>query len=267
MNFEGEVYARIGRNETNAALRNSALEFMLLSIQAQYSYNFSWLGRPIIQYPQDMVAMQELIWLVKPDLIVETGIAHGGSLIMNASLLALIDYSEAIEKRKYLDPRTGGRRVLGIDIEVRSHNRVAIENHPMAHKIDIIEGNSVDPDIIARVYDYARQYKTILICLDSNHTHSHVLAELEAYAPLTSVGSYTIVFDTIIQDMPDKTFSDRPWSKGDNPKTAVREYLNFIKQEGRKAADGMPLTFEVDKMMENKLVITVAPEGFLKRKE
>jgi len=218
-----------------------------------YAYNFDWLGRPIIQTPVDMVAMQELIWKIKPDLIIETGIAHGGSLIMNASLLAMLDYCDAIENGEMLDPSMPKRRVLGIDIDIRAHNCAAIEAHPMANRIDMIQGSSVAQDIISQVHEYSKNYKKILISLDSNHTHEHVLAELEAYAPLTSVGCYCIVFDTNVEDMPADMFPDRPWGAGDNPKTAVWEYLKTHNE------------FEVDKVIQNKLLITVAPDGYLKR--
>lgn len=241
------------------------LNFIMSSLKDKYSYNFSWLSRPIIQYPQDMVAIQELVWQVKPDLIIETGIAHGGSLILSASLLALLDYCEAVEARTTLDPQSVRRRVLGIDIDIRAHNRAAIEAHPLSHRIDMIQGSSIVPEIVDQVCAKAKGYERILVCLDSNHTHDHVLAELEAYAPLTSMDSYCVVFDTIIEDMPDDLFPDRPWSKGNNPKTAVWEYLRRLKDEGRSAADGAPLHFEIDKMIENKLLVTVAPEGYLKR--
>ncbi len=218
-----------------------------------YTYNNSWLGRPIIQYPQDMVAMQELIWSVKPDLIIETGIAHGGSLILNASVLAMLDMAEAIETGTTLNPRESRRKVLGIDIDIRSHNRAAIEAHPMSSRISMIQGSSIAPEIIEQVREAARGYKRILVSLDSNHTHEHVLAELEAYAPLTSVGSYCVVFDTLIEDMPAEMFPDRPWGPGNNPKTAVWEYLKSHPE------------FGIDKSIQNKLLITVAPDGFLVR--
>ena len=214
MLFENEVKNRIEANSHNSDLRNAVDDFMRLSTTPKYSYNFSWLGRPIIQYPQDVVAMQELIWQVKPDLIIETGIAHGGSLILSASMLAMIDYCEAAEGGITLDPKASRRRVLGLDIDIRTHNRVAIEVHPLAHKIDMIQGSSIDPGIIAQVHRHAKGYEHILVCLDSNHTHEHVLAELEAYAPLVSPDSYCVVFDTIIEDMPNDMFPDRPWGKG-----------------------------------------------------
>ena len=231
----------------------------------KYSYNFSWLDRPIIQYPQDIVAMQEVIWQVKPDLVIETGIAHGGSLIFYASMLALLDICEASEAGQQLDPKNSKRKVLGIDIEIRPHNRVAIEAHPMFSRIQMIEGSSIAPEVIEQVRKIASNYERVLVCLDSMHTHDHVLAELEAYAPLVSVGSYCVVFDTIIEDMPPGSFPDRPWDKRNNPKSAVWEYLRILREEGRTASDGLPLNFEIDKHIENKLLITVAPDGYLKR--
>ena len=241
------------------------LDFIISSLADKYSYNFEWLSRPIIQYPQDIVAMQELIWHIKPDLIIETGIAHGGSLILSASVLVLLDYCEAVAAGQMLDPRATRRRVLGIDIDIRPHNRAAIAAHPLSHRIDMIQGSSIAPAIVAQVHEIARDYKRVLVFLDSNHTHEHVLAELEAYAPLASRGSYCVVFDTLIEDLPDGTFPDRPWRKGDNPKTAVWEYLRRLREEGRKTPAGEALAFEIDKSFENKLLITVAPDGYLKR--
>jgi cephalosporin hydroxylase len=234
-------------------------------IRYNYAQNFSWLGRPIIQVPQDIYALQEIIWQIKPDLIIETGIAHGGSLIMSASMLALMDYCDAIENHSVIDPQKSKRRVLGIDIDIRSHNRAAIEAHPMNHLIEMIQGSSIDSEVVEKVKSVAKRYERILICLDSNHTHGHVLAELEAYAPLTSDGSYCIVWDTGVEDLPVGFCKDRPWDKGDNPKTAVWEYLRRLEEEGRLAADGTPLKFEIDHVIENKLMITASPDGFLRR--
>ena len=220
----------------------------------QYTYNFTSLGRPIIQFPQDMVALQEIVWAVRPDLIIETGIAHGGSLILSASMLALLDYCDAVASGQVLDPKATCRRVLGIDIDIRAHNRSAIEAHPMAHRIDMIQGSSVAPEIIAQVHKAAMGFKRVMVILDSNHTHAHVLAELQAYAPLVSVGSYCVVFDTVIEDMPPGSFPDRPWDVGNNPKTAVHEFLS-------RNSD-----FTVDAEIEAKLLITVAPGGYLRRR-
>ena len=252
MEFKVECVDRV-KSYPNSKIEETAKVFMVESTQPKYSYNFSWMGRPIIQYPQDMVAMQELIWDVKPDLIVETGIAHGGSLIMNASLLAMLDYCEAIESGALIDPKKPKRRVLGIDIDIREHSRVAIEAHPISNRIDMIQGSSIAPEIIAQVKDYAKNYKRILISLDSNHTHEHVLAELQAYAELTSVNSYCVVFDTIVEDLPPNFYPGRTWGPGNNPKTAVLEYLKSHPE------------FEIDKSIQNKLLITVAPDGYLKR--
>jgi len=241
--FDDEVAARIRDNGENRPLLEIARAFTAASTVPKYSYNFSWLGRPIIQYPQDIVAMQELIWTVQPDLIVETGIAHGGSLIFYASLLEL-------------NAACGGPRdaaVLGIDIDIRAHNRQAIEAHPLFKRISMIQGSSVAPEIMEQVRAAARGKQRVLVCLDSNHTHDHVLAELQAYAPLTSVGSYCVVFDTLIDDLPADRYPDRPWGPGDNPKTAVREYLRSHPE------------FEIDKRVDYKLLISVAPDGYLKR--
>jgi cephalosporin hydroxylase len=180
---------------------------------------------------------------VQPDLIVETGIAHGGSLIFSASMLEL-------------NAACGGpadARVLGVDIDIRAHNRKAIEAHPMFRRISMIEGSSISADVIRQVQAAAAGRQRVLVCLDSNHTHEHVLAELEAYAPLTTVGSYCVVFDTIVEDLPAGMYPDRPWGPGDNPKTAVHAYLKAHPE------------FEIDKGMDHKLLISVAPEGYLRR--
>lgn len=219
----------------------------------KYAYNFRWLGRPAIQFPQDQIALQELIWQVRPDLIIETGIAHGGSLAFSASMLALLDITDTIDSGGLMDPKVSKRKVLGLDIDIRPHNKAAIEAHPMASRIQMIQGSSVDPVIIAQVHTIAKGYNKILVCLDSNHTHEHVLAELEAYAPLTSKDSYCIVYDTAVEDMPAALAGDRPWGPGNNPKTAVWEYLRAHPE------------FEIDRSIENKLLITVAPDGYLKR--
>jgi cephalosporin hydroxylase len=263
--FERERRANIDGLGQDRLLKDRAFQWFRHSLQYKYSYNFSSLGRPIIQYPQDMVAIQELIWQIRPDLIIETGIAHGGSLILSASMLALLDYCDAVESSQTLDPKATRRHVLGIDIDIRAHNRIAIEAHPMSHRIDMIQGSSIAPDVIAQVHQIAQAHQRILVILDSNHTHDHVLAELKAYAPLTSPGSYCIVFDTVVEDLPNEMFPDRPWGKGNNPKTATWEYMRHLKEEALVAADGAPLAFEIDSALESKLLITVAPDGYLRR--
>lgn len=251
--FSAEVRQNIASLGQDAEMLKLTHNWIRHSNQHGYTYNYSWMGRPIIQYPQDMVAMQELIWQVKPDLIIETGIAHGGSLIFSASMLAMLDLNEAIENGTTLDPHNSRRLVLGVDIDIRAHNRAAIEAHPMASRIQMIQGSSIDAATVAQVRDIASRYSRVLVSLDSNHTHEHVLAELEAYAPLTTVGSYCVVFDTLIEDMPKELFPDRTWGPGNNPKTAVWEYLKSHPE------------FEIDKSIQHKLLITVAPDGFLKR--
>ena len=240
--FKRECTEEITVQGTDAELAQSTNGWMNRANAHKYSYHFEWLGRPIIQYPQDIIAMQEIIWEVKPDLIIETGIAHGGSLIFHASMLELNAICDGPEDAQ----------VLGIDIEIRPHNRKAIETHPMFRRISMIEGSSTDKETAGQVYDFAKGKKNILVCLDSMHTHDHVLKELELYSPLVTKGSYLVVFDTIIEDMPAGSFPDRPWDKGNNPKTAVWE---FLKNNDR---------FEVDRTIENKLLITVAPDGYLR---
>jgi len=235
------------------------------SIQRHYSHNFSWLGRPVIQIPQDIYAIQEIIWKVRPSLIIETGIAHGGSLILSASILALLNYTDAVNSGSALAPSESKRRVVGIDIEIRPHNRKAIECHPLSHLIEMIEGSSVHRSVIDQVHSITKPSDQVLVFLDSNHTHDHVLQELEAYAPLVSPESYIVVWDTGIEDLPDGFIVDRPWGKGNNPKTAVWEYMRRLTEEGRKAADGGPLSFEIDKKMDYKLVVTASTDGFLRR--
>lgn len=251
--FLNEVSGNIAALGDDRALHQKTRDWLLHSAIHKYSYNFSWLGRPIIQYPQDIVAFQELVWQVKPDLIIETGIAHGGSLILSASLLAMIDLCEATESGELLDPRKPKRTVLGIDIDIRPHNRAFIEAHPMSARIDMLEGSSVDEGILSQVRAAAGGKGKVLVSLDSNHTHEHVLAELEAYAPLVTRDSYCCVFDTVIEDLPPELIHDRPWKKGDNPKTAVWAFLEQHPE------------FEIDKSIEDKLQITVAPDGFLRR--
>ena len=207
-----------------------------ISLKYEYPYHFTWLGRPIIQYPQDILIIQELIWKIKPDLVIETGIARGGSLIFTASILELI----------------GKGNVIGIDVDIRKHNREEIEKHPMFKRIKMIEGSSIDKKIVKKIFKLAERKKKILVLLDSSHTHSHVLEELKSYSPLVNKGSYVVVFDTVLEDMPKNSFPNRPWDKGDNPKTAVKE---FVKKSNR---------FKIDVDIERKLMITSNPSGFLK---
>jgi cephalosporin hydroxylase len=221
----------------DARVAKLAGELFVESCRYRYSYNFTWLGRPIIQFPEDMIAIQEIIWKTKPDLIVETGVAHGGSLIFWASLLELIG---------------GDGRVVGVDIDIRAHNRAAIEAHPMSRRIDLIQGSSTSEEVLAEVRRRAAERSRVMVILDSNHSHDHVLKELRLYSPLVKPGAYLVVCDTVVEDMPADMFADRPWGPGDSPKTAVREFLKATTR------------FEVDPEYEHKLLLSVCPEGYLK---
>jgi cephalosporin hydroxylase len=252
--FEQEVHGNVRRLGAEPGLFRQTLDWMVRTGAAgNYTYNFRWLGRPIIQYPQDMVAMQEIVWATRPDLIVETGIAHGGSLILSASLLALLDLSDAAAENRTMDPSRSGRCVLGIDIDIRPHNRTAIEAHPLASRIRMVQGSSIDPGVVAEVRSIASGFRRVMVCLDSNHTHEHVRAELDAYAPLTSVGCYCVVFDTVVEDAPAECFANRPWGPGNSPMSAVHEWLPRHPE------------FEIDRDLQHKLLITVAREGYLRR--
>ena len=212
-----------------------------------------------------MVAIQELIWTVKPDLVIEMGIAHGGSLILTSSILALIEMSQCIDEGAEMLLNSPRGRVLAVDIDIRDHNRQAIEAHPMSNRITMIEGSSVESSTVNKVWEYATGFTNIMVFLDSNHTHEHVLAELKAYAPLVSPQSYCVVFDTHVEDVPSSFYPDRPWGPGDNPKTALREYLSILNNSETTARDGEKLHFENDAELQARLQITVAPDGYLKR--
>lgn len=245
--FKKDCVAQIEAQGSDCELLAATSVWFSLANSRGYSYHFECLGRPLIQYPQDIVQVQELISQVAPDLVIETGIAHGGSLVLSASMLCLLDVMEG------LDPRQSPRKVVGVDIDIRPHNRKALDEHPLRFKMELIEGSSINPEIIQQVRSHADGVERVLVSLDSNHTHEHVLAELNAYADLVSVGSYCIVFDTVIEDLPAGSFPDRPWDVGNNPKTAVHEWLKTHHE------------FEIDKAIDNKLLISVAPNGYLWR--
>ena len=251
--FEQEVQENIKGLSRDQALQALSREWVRDVAKHKWSYNFKWMGRPAIQFPNDAWAMQELIWEVKPDLIIEAGIAHGGSLICYASMLAMLDVADAVESGSFMDPKQTKRKVLGLDIDIRLHNLEAIEQHAMRPWIQMIQGSSIAPEIVSQVHEIAKGYKRILVSLDSNHTHDHVLSELHAYAPLVSIGSYCAVFDTVVEDMPAELALNRPWGPGNNPKTAVWEYLKSHPE------------FQINTDIHSKLLITVAPDGYLRR--
>jgi cephalosporin hydroxylase len=232
--LQKEISNKLAKNDD---IKKASYAFMVSSVPSLYSYNFDWLGLPIIQFPQDIIALQEIIWATKPDIIIETGVARGGSIIFYASMLQLLN---------------NDGKVIGIDIDIRNHNRKAIEEHPLSFRVNLIQGSSIDQVIVDDVKKYIKPTDKVTVILDSNHTHEHVLAELELYSPLVTKNCYLIVMDTAIEDMPNDYFHDRPWSVGNNPKTAVHEFL--------KTTD----RFEIDESIHNKLLITVAPDGYLK---
>jgi cephalosporin hydroxylase len=236
--FKDAVKQNIIEQGNDEQLQALGKQWVKETMNKKFIYNFTWMGRPIIQHPHDTMALQELIWELKPDLIIETGIAHGGSIIFSASMLELLG---------------GEREVIAIDIDIRKHNREEIENHPMFKRIKLVEGSSIDVATIDKVKALSIGKKNIMVILDSNHTHEHVIKELELYSPFVSINNYLIVFDTWVEDVPENYYPDRPWDKGNNPKTAVWE---FIKQND---------SFVIDKSIEHKLAITLAPDGYLKR--
>lgn len=220
-------------------LKKKSVDWMLHADQYKYTYNFSWMGRPIIKYPQDIVIMQELIWNIRPDLIIETGIAHGGSIIFSSSMMELLG---------------NGGKVIAVDIDIRKHNREEIEKHPMMKNITMLEGSSVDEKIVKQIADYAKGFKKVMVVLDSNHSHEHVYRELELYTPLVSVGSYILLPDTFVEFFPKGYVTNRPWDVGNNPYTAMEAFLKTTRQ------------FVKDEEITNKLLITEAlGGGYLKR--
>jgi cephalosporin hydroxylase len=244
--FGSDKVNRINAYHNDVEFKKASADWIQLCFDRKYVYNFTWWGRPIIQHPVDMIAMQEVIFDVKPDLIIETGIAHGGSLIYWASLLELL----------------GEGRVVGVDVDIRIHNRRAIEAHPMFKRITLIEGSSVDPTVVSSIAEIAAQSRRVLVCLDSNHTRGHVLQELHAYAPLVTRGSYCVVFDTIVEFLPDTLMTNRPWKQGDNPHTAITD---FLAEQPVSDARGQEVKFEIDRHYKNKLMLSFAPDGFLHR--
>ena len=240
--FREEALKRAQSYQKNDELKKNAHDFLHVVNKAQYAYNFFWFGVPVIQIPQDLQALQEIIWETKPGVVIETGVAMGGSLIFSASMLALLEVCGEIKNGQ----------VIGIDIDIRQHNKEAINAHPLNKKITMIEGSSIDKEVISKVKELCIN-KRVMVCLDSNHTHEHVLSELRGYTPLVSKGCYCMVGDTGIEDLPEGFVTDRPWGKGNNPKTAVWEFL--------KEND----TFEIDKIIESKLILTGSPDGYLRR--
>ncbi len=237
--FKKERAEAMDAMANDAELKKKSVDWMLHADQYKYTYNFSWMGRPIIKYPQDIVIMQELIWKIRPDLIIETGIAHGGSIIFSSSMMELLG---------------NGGKVIAVDIDIRQHNREEIEKHPMMKNITMLEGSSVDEKIVQQIADYAKGFKKVMVVLDSNHSHEHVYRELELYTPLVSMGSYILLPDTFVEFFPKGYVTNRPWDVCNNPYTAMEAFLKTTTQ------------FVKDEEITNKLLITEAlGGGYLKR--
>ncbi|CAK7061649.1 MAG: Rhamnosyl O-methyltransferase [Desulfovibrio sp.] len=241
--YKAESLTRVAEYHADKDLQNMGHDFLQTAINKQYAYNFFWCGVPLLQIPQETQAMQEVIWEVKPDCIIETGVAWGGSLMFSASMLCVLESCNYI---------TNGL-VIGIDIEIRPHNKQNIQAHPLASKIHLLEGSSIDENIVAQVSRLVEDKKRILVCLDSNHTHAHVLQELRLYSPFVGIGSYCIVGDTGIEDFENAPHTERPWGAGNSPKSAVHAFL-------KESSD-----FIVDSHTERKLIFTGSPDGYLKR--
>jgi len=236
LKFNEERRNAIAAMGKDVDLKRMSLDWMILADKYKYTYNFSWMGRPIIKFPNDIVILQEIIMKVKPDYIVETGIAHGGSIIFSASMLELLGHGE----------------VIAVDIDIREHNKKEIEAHSMFKRITMIQGSSIDPEIVNSIKEKVKG-KKVLVCLDSLHTHDHVLKELQMYWDMVNVGSYIVCPDTFIEYFPKGYFKDRPWDVGNNTMTGLKEFL--------KENDN----FEIDQDINNKLVITEGFDGYLKR--
>lgn len=248
--FELRNREQIKKQGNSQKLNLLSSEWFEESVKTEYTYHFEWLGLPIIQMPQDLLAMQKIIWDTKPDLIIEMGVARGGSIIFYASLLKMLKIGEP-EKNCH---------VLGVDIDIREHNKESILSHPMSDIVTLFEGSSIDAVTIEYVKNFAAQFEKVLVVLDSNHTHEHVLEELKAFSPLVSVGSYCVVFDTVIDQLSNENFVNKQWDNTANPKTAVHEFLRSIEND-----NSIRLEFEIDRDIQSTLMLTVAPDGYLKR--
>jgi cephalosporin hydroxylase len=239
--FERAKRESAARMAADDQLTADALALNVAADRHDWSYQWSWLGLPVIQMPSDIVVMQEIIWAARPQLVIETGIARGGSLILSASILELIGEGE----------------VLGIDVDIRAHNRAAIESHPMARRITMLEGGSLDPPIVEEVRARAAQCERVMVVLDSDHTHDHVLGELRTYGPLVSVDQHLVVADTFVEDIPPQSHRPRPWGPGNNPRTALDAWL-------QETADN-EMTFERDEFLNAKLLLSASGGGYLRR--
>ena len=232
--FEADKRIKAEAQARDPALRQKALDLVIESDKYHYGYQWTWLGLPIIQLPQDIVATQEIIWATKPDVIIETGIAWGGSVVLYASILQLIGKGE----------------VVAIDLNLYDHVSKQIMDYPFSSRIHLYKGSSTDPGVVARVKSHVKAGQSVMVLLDSNHTHEHVLDELRTFGPMVTKGQYVVVSDTVVEDMPAQTHRPRAWGPGNNPQTALRAYL---KETDR---------FEIDQQVNRKLLLTYTPDGY-----
>ena len=250
--FEQECFEETQKQAKDRSFVKLSDNWLNQSWKHKYTYHFQWLGRPIIQMPQDIVAIQEIIWDIKPDLIIETGIAHGGSICLSASLLALLEL-EDIKNNPSSCLKKNKRKVIGIDIDIRKHNKEKINNHFLSDRIEMIEASSIEPNAFEKIKMISQNYSNIMVMLDSNHTEDHVLKELELYGSLVSKNSYCIVFDTVVAKMDSGFSKDRPWNKKNSPQSAKEKFLQKNKN------------FIIDYSIDKKLLLSMAPGGFLKK--
>jgi cephalosporin hydroxylase len=237
--FEAERRASALALGADGGVFEKGLDAFVAADAYRYTYLWSWMGVPIIQVPADIVATQEVIWSAKPDVIIETGVARGGSLIFSAAMLTLL----------------GRGKVIGVDIDVRAHNRDTIERHPMASRITLIEGSSIAAETLEAVRAAIPEGAAVMVCLDSDHSRDHVLAELRAYGPLVTAGQYMIVSDTVLGCMTAEqtpTARSQVWLPGNEPLAAVAAYLAETDR------------FEADPEVNGKLIMSSSPGGYLR---
>jgi cephalosporin hydroxylase len=235
--FRAEAAASALRLGEDADLQSLALDLIARSDRHHWSYQWTWLGVPIIQMPPDIVATQEIVWKTRPQLIIETGVARGGSLIFYASILELL----------------GEGHVIGIDIDIRAHNRESIENHPLSKRIELIESDALSPSLHDLLKEKVTQGQRVMVILDSHHTHEHVKRELELFADYVTPGQYLIVADTVVEYIPEQSHRPREWGVGNNPATALKEFMNSDTR------------FKLDDATNAKLLLTSSPGGYLVR--
>lgn len=236
--LEKQKRENAGAQRQDEGLARIAHDFVVKSDQYGYGYQWTWCGLPVIQMPQDIVVTQEIIWACKPDVIIETGIAWGGSIALYASLLQLI----------------GKGKVVGVDLNLMNHVADQIMGLPFASgRVHLYKGSSVDPDIVSRIRAHVSPGQSVMVLLDSNHTHEHVFEELKIYAPLVTKGQFLIVSDTIVEEIPVQEHRPRPWGPGNNPKTALRAYLRDHPE------------FEVDSYINAKALLTYSPDAYCRK--